>query len=129
MLQWLADEPYAAIRSRIEGMLQQQVSDSRLKELRVTSAPQWLTGVRPSETDDTQSILARAGVAFEFVLSVESEGKLHQLCGVYTWVVVHLDQVGQGKQRVWMDLDGTLTSFGSDGELMSRVFFELELEG
>lgn len=82
MLRWLADDPYATIRSSIADALEEQVAGSQLKEFRVISAPQWLSGVRPHEEGDSKFILVRAGVAFEFELSVESEGALHQLSGV-----------------------------------------------
>ena len=124
MLQWFADEPYGAIRSSIEDMLKQQVAYSRLTELLVLSEPQWLTGARPSEADSSKAILVRSGFAFEFGLSVESQGQSHQLSGVFTWAAVHLDQPGQQKHRVWIDLDGTLATFGSEGELKGRVYFE-----
>src|SRR5204863_8144725 len=116
MLQWFSDEPYAAIRSSVEDMLKQQVADSRLKELRVLSEPQWLTGALPSDADSSKAILVRSGVAFEFGLTVESRGQSHQISGVFTWVAVHLDKPGQHKHRVWMDLDGPLERFGSEGE-------------
>ena len=124
MLQWFVDEPYAALRSSVEDMLKQQVADSRLTTLRVLSEPQWLTGARPSDADSSKSIVVRSGVAFEFGLTVESRGRSHQLSGVFTWVAVHLDKPGQHKHRVWMDLDGTLARFGSEGELKTRVYFE-----
>jgi len=124
MLQWFVDEPYAALRSSVEDMLKQQVADSRLTTLRVLSEPQWLTGARPSDADSSKSIVVRSGVAFEFGLTVESRGRSHQLSRVFTWVAVHLDKPGQHKHRVWMDLDGTLARFGSEGELKTRVYFE-----
>jgi hypothetical protein len=124
MLQWFADEPYAAIRSNVEDMLKQQVADSHLTSFRVLSEPQWLTGARPSDTDSSKAILVRSAVAFEFGLSVQSRGQSHQLAGVFTWAAVHLDQPGQHKHRVWIDLDGSLVTFGSEGELKSRVYFE-----
>ena len=124
MLKWFADEPYAALRSNVEDVLKQQVVDSRLRAFAVLSEPQWLTGARPSEKDSTKAILVRSAVAFEFGLSVESQGQVHQLSGVFTWAATHLDQPGQHKHRVWMDLGGTLATFGSEGELKSRVYFE-----
>ena len=124
MLLWFADEPYAAIRSSVEDMLKEQVADSRLTSFSVLSDPQWLTGARPSDTDDSKAILVRSGVAFEFGLSVESQGQSHQLSGVFTWAAVHLDKPGQHKHRVWIDLNGTLVRFGSEGELKNRVYFE-----
>jgi len=124
MLQWFDDEPYAAIRLSVEDMLKQQVADSRLTTLRVLSEPQWLTGALPSDGDSSKAILVRSGVAFEFALTVESRGQSHQLSGVFTWVAVHLDKPGQHKHRVWIDLDGKLERFGSEGELKTRVYFE-----
>ena len=124
MLKWLAEDPYAAIRSSIEDSLKQQVADSRLVSLRVLSEPQWLTGALPSEGDSSKAILVRSGVAFEVALTAESRGQSHQLTGVFTWVAVHLDKPGQHKHRVWMDLDGKMEQFGSEGELKTRVYFE-----
>jgi hypothetical protein len=130
MLRWLADEPFSAIRSSIEGILKEQVADSHLVESRITSEPQWLTGARPHNADRTKSILVRTGVAFEFALTVESHAGSEQLQGVFTWVAVNLDQPGRRMQRQWMDIGGTLSAFGSGGELKARVYLErLGLEG
>lgn len=111
-------------RANVEDMLKEQVADSHLNTFTVLSEPQWLTGARPSDTDSSKAILVRSAVAFEFALSVESQGQSHQLSGVYTWAAVGLDQPGQHKHRVWMDLGGTLSTFGSEGELKARVYFE-----
>jgi hypothetical protein len=46
MLQWFADEPYAAMRSSVEDMLKEQAPDSRLTTFSVLSDPQWLTRPR-----------------------------------------------------------------------------------
>jgi hypothetical protein len=124
MLLWFAEEPYAAIRSSVEDMLKEQVADSRLTAFRVLSEPQWLTGARPSDADSSKAILVRSAVAFEFGLSVLSQGQSHELAGVFTWAAVDLDQPGHHKHRVWIDLDGTLATFGSEGELKDRVYFE-----
>ena len=123
MLRWFADEPYAAIRASVEDMLKEQVADSCLKSIKVLSDPDWLTGARPSETDETKAILVRCGVAFEFNLTVESQGCSHSLSGVFTWVVVKLDQPGHHQQRIWLDLGGGLAQFGAEGELKTRVYF------
>jgi hypothetical protein len=122
MLKWLADQPYAAIRSNIEGILRQQVPDSQLATLQVLSEPQWLTGARKPDGGSDKAILVRTGVAFEFGLAVETAGKTHQLSGVFTWVGVDLDKPGQHKHRVWMDLNGNLETFGSEGALKTRVY-------
>ena len=124
MLKWFADEPYVAIRSNVENTLKQQVADSRLLTFRVLSKPQWLTGARPSDSDKSQAILVRSGVAFEFELTAETQGQSHRLTGVFTWVGVDLDKPTQHKHRVWLDLDGKLDEFGAEGELKTRIYFE-----
>lgn len=124
MLRWFADEPYAAIRANFEDILKQQVADSRLDALQVVSEPHWLTGALPSDGDTSKAILMRSGVAFEFELIVESEGQAHPLSEVFIWVAVRLNKPGEHKHRVWLDLDGTLEEFGSEGELKTRVYFE-----
>jgi hypothetical protein len=69
-------------------------------------------------------ILVRSGVAFEFELTAETQGRSHPLTGVFTWAGIDLDQPGQHKHRVWLDLKGTLAEFGSEGELAARIYFE-----
>lgn len=124
MLQWLADQPYAAIRSQVEAALQKQVAGSRLTAFAVSSGPQWLTGMRPKDDEPGQGIVVRTGVAFEFRLSVqEPNGQDHALQGVFSWVGVHLDEPMNVKHRIWFDLGGTLAEFGSAGELKNRMYF------
>ena len=124
MLRWFADEPYAAIRSYVEDMLKERMPDSQLTSFSVMSEPQWLSGARPSDADSSKVIVVRSAVAFEFDMSVQSRGQSRQFAGVFTWAAVHLDQPGKHKHRVWIDLNGTLAAFGSDGELKNRVYFE-----
>jgi hypothetical protein len=124
MLRWIAgDEPYETLRLSMEQTLKEQAPDSRLKEFFVLSKPDWLTGAIPSEEDRTKAILVRCAVAFEFALSFESAGELQRLRGVFTWAAVNLNQPNKHKHRAWMDLGGTLATFGSDGELKNRVYF------
>jgi hypothetical protein len=124
MLQWLADDPYAEIRSQMESTLQEQVPGSRLTGIRVSSDPQWLTGARPKDDEPAIAILVRTGVAFEFQLSVqEPNGRDHRLEGVFSWVGVHLDDPENAEHRIWFDLDGTLADLGCDGELKNRMYF------
>lgn len=125
MLMWLADEPFLAIRRQVEQMLQQQVPDSRLAMFRVESEPQWLTGARPGNDDPNRAIVVRTGVAFEFTLNVqEPSGQVHKLHGTYSWVGTNLDDPDAANQRLWLDLDTTLETHGSKGELMSRMYFD-----
>lgn len=123
MLEWLADDPYQAIRSKIEDTLRQQVADSVLESLRVTSQPQWLTGARRTEEDNDKAILVRTAVVFEFELAVASGGQLHSLSGTFSWAGINLDDPENRQQRIWFDLGGTLAEFGSQGELANRIYF------
>jgi hypothetical protein len=123
MFKWLADQPFQAIRDQIESILQQQVSDSELKTLRITSEPQWLSGAKKLSADDSKVILVRAAMAFEFELTVETNGEIVELGGVFSWAAVDLDQPGQRLDRNWFDINGTLETFGSQGELKQRVYF------
>jgi hypothetical protein len=124
MLQWLDDSPLGAIRSKIESILQEQVSGSQLIAIQVSSDPQWLTGARPSNGDPDKAILVRTGVAFEFRLSVqEPNGPVHHLQGVFSWVGIHLDDSEKAQQRIWFDIGGNLETLGSEGELRMRMYF------
>ena len=124
MLQWLASDPYSAIRSEVERILDEQIPGSRLISFCVTSDPQWLTGARRSDDDPDKAILVRTGVAFAFQLRVdEPAGQSHELKGVYSWVGVHLDDPDTATQRIWFDIDGSLGQFGSGGRLQERMYF------
>jgi hypothetical protein len=123
MFKWLADAPFQAIRDQIESILQQQVPDSELKTLRIISEPQWLSGVKKLDANDSKAILVRAATAFEFSLSVETNGEIVELSGVFSWAAVGLDQPEQRQDRNWFDINGTLETFGTEGELKERVYF------
>ncbi|MGW8390518.1 hypothetical protein [Pseudoduganella sp. HUAS MS19] len=122
MLKWLDDEPYESIRSEVEDMLQQQVAGSALNSFRVVSDPQWLTGARKPEDGGSKVILVRVGVAFEFELSVDGNGRTHELNGVFTWAGFSLDDPANRRRQVWLDIDGDLETFGSEGELVTRIY-------
>lgn len=122
MLKWLDDDPYNSIRSEVEDILQQQVAGSVLNFFRVSSDPQWLTGARKREDGSNKAILVRVGVAFEFELSVDGEGETHELKGVFTWAGFDLDDPVNRRRQVWFDINGDLATFGSDGELVTRIY-------
>ena len=113
MLQWLADAPYQHICQNIEQLLCQQIPDGRLLDIAATSMPQWQTvEVREEENGQTVAI-SRTGMAFEFVLHVSGNGQTHKLTGVYTWAGSRLNRPpAEQRQRVWLDLNGTLADFG-----------------
>jgi hypothetical protein len=123
MLKWLSDDPYNAIRSEVQGILQQQVPGSVLNSFRVLSEPQWLTGAR-QPVDGSSAVLVRTGVAFEFELSVDGGGQSHELIGVFTWTGYNLDDPSNRRQKVWFDINGSLRTLGSDGELAARIYAE-----
>jgi hypothetical protein len=127
MFEWFADAPEAAIRAQIEDMLCEQVAGSRLARIVVTSAPDWLTGGRRLDDDPGRMVLVRAAFAFECDLrAITSDGTAHDLSGVFTWAMTGMDEPGQARSRLWLDFDGDLTAFGSDGALQARVYFDRE---
>ena len=124
MFEWLSSDPQAAILDEITTNLRNQVPNSELEEFAVTSDPQWLTGAVPGQDDPNLATLVRTGVAFEFSLVVRvPSGESHRLQGVYSWVGVNLNDPENAQQRIWFDVGGHLSEFGSEGELQTRVYF------
>jgi hypothetical protein len=125
MLEWFDDNPYAAIRREIIVMLDGQVQGSILLHLNVSGPPDWLSTGRPGNDDPEKAVLVRAGLAFPIELQVATpnDGE-HLLTGIYTWVATGMDTPGARRQRVWLDLDGNLKTFGSDGLLRERLYFD-----
>ncbi|RDH43710.1 hypothetical protein [Zooshikella ganghwensis] len=125
MLEWLHPEPFDAIKSNFEDNFDQQVPGSKLIGLEVIEKPEWLTGAIPIEGDEDHARLKRAGVAFSFSVRVKTpENVIHEIKGVYTWVGVNMDNPEEEMQRTWVDINGTLEEYGSNGALIQRVYFE-----
>jgi hypothetical protein len=127
MLEWLHPDPFEALKSEFQSNLEQQVPGSILLGLHVTGNPQWLTGGIRQDDDDSKIILVRAAVAFSFELSVKTpENIIYDLSGIYSWAAVNMNSPENIAQRTWMDLNGTIEQFGSEGELAHRVYFETD---
>ena len=125
MFKWLDVNPFEAIFTQVESMLKNQVPESKLNSFCVISEPQWLTGGRKNEEDESKVILVRTGVAFEFNLFVQgADNEQEQLNGVFSWVGVNLDSPEKNQQRYWLDVNETLETHGSEGELAERIYFE-----
>ena len=125
MLEWLHPNAQDSIKQAFSENLNNQVPGSQLLGLHVTAKPDWLTGALPRDNDASKAILVRVGLAFSFELSVKTpEGDIHNLNGVYSWVSVNMDDPENISQRTWMDLNGELSEFGSDGYLKERIYFE-----
>lgn len=125
MLQWLADDPYPAIRYEVEQLLQKRVPDANLSRFTVTGPPDWLTGASPSPQDETKALLVRCGVAIPFNLDVKSMTAGDEtFSGIFTWAASQLDTPERALHQIWFDINGDLTRFGKDGELRSRIFVE-----
>lgn len=124
MFEWFNPSPFQAIRNEIETILYKQVADSKLEQFTATSEPDWLTGAKKIDNDADNVILVRAGVAFEFELTVKENDKTHFLKGVFTWVGYHFDEPKDTHIQTWFDIDGTLAEFGKDGKLMERLYLQ-----
>jgi hypothetical protein len=102
---WLPDEPAAAVRESVAGLLAEQVPGAVLEWMKVTGDPEVLTGGRRSGDDDQRIIVVRTGVALPFALSVRTPQRHREiLWGVFTWVASSLDKPQQRRDRVWLDL-------------------------
>lgn len=129
MLEWLNDDPYSAIVTMAENVFSQQVSGSKIVEFVVTSEPDWLTGGLPEADNPDKMVLVRAAVAFECAIKIGSpDGQLHELQWVFTLAGVNLNNDRLRSQRLWVDLGGVLEEFGSQGALMTRVYFDVDSE-
>lgn len=124
MLQLLAAKPYGFILETVTKMLKQQVAATIVQSFTVTSEPEWLTSFLAIEGDHKNKIVSRAGCAFECAMYVQVADKLHCLTGVYSCVVVHLDNPKLARQKTWLDLDKDLTLLGAQGELKERLYFD-----
>jgi len=123
MLDWLSDSPFEEITGTLEKMFIQQSPSTKMLSFEITGEPQWLTGGK-ANNESTKMILVRCGLAVTCDFTLKDDNGVYDLSGVFTWVGVGLDN--QPITRIWMDLDGTLDEFGSEGELRERVF-ELDL--
>ncbi|MET9674681.1 hypothetical protein ABZY68_16530 [Streptomyces sp. NPDC006482] len=120
-LGWLGEQPAAAVRDSIAEILDQQVPGAALEWIKVVDAPRYLTGGRPQPDDKGHLIVTRAGIALPFALSVTSPGRRREILqGVFSWVAVRLDQPGNRKDQVWLDLRVDLD--WAETELRNRIY-------
>ncbi|WP_343632706.1 hypothetical protein [Fluviicola sp.] len=119
MLEWFSGNPYEEITGTLENMFKKQSAGTQMLSFEVTSEPQWLTGGRKTD-DETKVILVRCGMAVACDFTLKDDNGVYDLNGIFTWVGVNLDN--EPATRIWMDLDGTLDEFGSEGALRERVF-------
>lgn len=123
MFEWFCSDPFKSIFKDISKTLNDRVEGTRTLSVKVTSLPDWLTAVKPKEDDSENSILSKAGVAFEVEIEASSnDGQMHQLTGVFTWVGLRFDS--DFKHLFWFDLGVNLESHGKDNELLSRMYSE-----
>lgn len=123
MFKWLSADPYADIIREVSSLLNSQVPGAKLTRFIVTAKPDWMTSGRPGNRGHNRAIMMRVGIAFPFVLDVETpQDGIYTLSGTYSWVATALDEPGGTRQRVWLDLDGTMKEFGARGQLKTRVF-------
>ena len=123
MLELFAAEPYNEKLSYTETAFQEQEASVKLVEFNVTSRPDWLNGGKKSEADNTM-ILKRSAVSFLCEFTLKDNYGTYDLKAVFTWVVVNLDT--EPVEQRWIDLDGTLEEFGSDGLLKERIYLDVD---
>ncbi|MFI8763505.1 hypothetical protein ACIGN6_01065 [Streptomyces sp. NPDC053792] len=120
-LDWLGEQPSVAVRDSIAGILDEQVPGAVLEWIKILDTPRYLTGGRPDPNDASHLIVTRAGIALSFALSVTSPGRSREtLQGAFSWVAVGLDQPGERKDQVWLDLRVDLDR--AETELRERIY-------
>ncbi|MFF7776420.1 hypothetical protein ACFZCG_18580 [Streptomyces tanashiensis] len=119
-LDWLGEQPAVAVRDAVAEILDEQVSGAVLEWMKVLDVPRYLTGGRPQPDDESRMVVTRAGLALPFALSVTSPGRRREILqGVFSWVAVRLDQPGNRKDQVWLDLRVDLD--WAETELRNRI--------
>ncbi|MFI9202762.1 hypothetical protein [Streptomyces sp. NPDC053048] len=120
-LDWLGEQPAVAVRDSIAGILNEQVPGAYLEWIKILDDPRYLTGGRPRPDDASHMFVTRAGTALPFALSVSIPGRKREILqGVFSWVAVGLDQPGERKDRVWLDLWADLD--WAETELRNRIY-------
>ncbi|MCP2322059.1 hypothetical protein HDA40_000566 [Hamadaea flava] len=102
-LDWMGEDPAAAIRESVLEVLQDQVPDASLRWMKIVAEPRFLTAGRPAPDDPDKLIVTRAALALSFGLGVDSGDSYEILWGVFSVAVVGLDEPA-GRSRVWFDL-------------------------
>lgn len=125
MLEWLTPAPYDAIVAIIKGMLNEQVDGTEVSQFSVDTDPQWLTAGFQSEEEEGQMVVSRCAVAFAFSLAATPpEQDDVDVRGIFTWAISGLEDREKAQQRYWMDLEGSMDDFGSEGHLKERLYFD-----
>lgn len=108
-LDWLPADPAKVVEEGITEALTAQVPESIVDWMKVISAPEFLTGGIPQQSengDAEQSVLVvRAAMAVPFALSVHTPDRPRAiLWGAYSWVAVNLHEPELRRDRTWFDL-------------------------
>lgn len=126
MLNWLcpSGDPYVDIKNSLQDILAEQVKGTQIDSLVITESPQWLSGGRPDPDDEGKIILVRCAVAMALRAKLSTpSGEAHTLPAIFTWAGAGLDDPQTSRQRTWLDVQGGLPEFGSEGLLQERVYF------
>jgi len=117
-LDWLGEDPAAAVRESVLELLQDQVAGASLRWMKIVDEPRFLTAGRPSPDDPDRLIVTRAALAAAFALGVDSPDRYDILWGVFSIAVGGLDSE-EGRSRVWFDLWTELDE--AEEELRDRI--------
>lgn len=121
MLLRIYEKPYEAIVEEAEKLLSTKFPHCKISKFIVTSDPDWLTSLRP-ENSEGMSQISRIAVAFEFDLFAKYDGTdpLH-MKGVFTWIIANLGLESR-RYQFCIDPNGQLAEFGNKGEMLSRLY-------
>ncbi|WP_020519715.1 hypothetical protein [Catelliglobosispora koreensis] len=107
-LGWLGDDPAQAIRESVEEIIAEQVPGAVIEWMKITDTPKFLTAGRRDESDSSQLIVTKTGIAAPFAVGVRSIVERDILWGVHTIVIVGMDDPDTARSRVWFELRAPL---------------------
>lgn len=106
---WLGEDPAGAIRESVTECFEDQAPGAVLTWMKVLEPPRCATTGRPAPDDERYLIPTRAGVAVWFAAQISAPDRARAtVCGIFTWVAIHLDAPGDRRDRIWLDLDADL---------------------
>ncbi|GAA4204077.1 hypothetical protein [Actinocatenispora rupis] len=103
-LDWLGDDPAAALRQSVAEILDEQVPGAAVRWMRITEEPRYLTAGRRRPEDPDRIVVTRAALAAPFAVGVDSPDRFDVLWGVHSIAVAGLDRPDGATSRVWFDL-------------------------
>lgn len=121
-LDWIPQDPYLSVRKVLEMVLDGRRPGCRLKRIKVTAAPKFLTGMRGA-ADSDEAVISRAGLLLPFEGTIEnSDNTAEEVVGAFTWVATQLHGEGERADFGFVDLGDEAES--AEEQFPARMYTE-----